>query len=149
MNHTNKPEYGLTLFELIVAMGLFALLASIALSNLKDLDDPLQNGASLLLSFVKQARSQAISTTSAYTLSASTNSHIISAVSNKCSDATKIPDDNVQMELPSGVHMVDTSWTFCFTSRGLADSNIEIELVDADGISKTVEVLLGGAARVQ
>jgi hypothetical protein len=53
------------------------------------------------------------------------------------------------LTLPSGAYLFDTSWSFCFNSRGLPDANIEIELRDVGGANRIVEVLLGGAVRIQ
>lgn len=142
-------DRGFTLFELIASLGLFAIMMSIAISNLKDLDDPLQDGAAQVLSFLKKARARAISSTQAYFVSASSSTQIITEAGLNCSDAAPVADPLLVLDLPSSVSMTDTAWSFCFSSRGLADSNISIPLIDTDGYSKTIEVLLGGAARIQ
>ncbi len=144
-----SADAGFTIFELLVTLGLFIILSGIAVSNLKDLDDPLQDGAAQVLSFVKKVRAHAISTTQAYFVSASSTTQIVTQYGTNCNDVAPVDDPLLVLDLPSTVGMTDIVWSFCFNSRGLADSNIVIPLEDSDGYAKTIEVLLGGAARIQ
>lgn len=57
--------------------------------------------------------------------------------------------DDLIVDLPNGASMSDTSWTACFTPRGLSESNVTFDLNDADGQSRTVEIALGGGVRIQ
>lgn len=152
LSSKRTPPYhnsGFSLLEVLVSMTLLGLLTGMAISNLKDLDDPLQDGASQVLGYIKQVRAQAISSTQAYFIQASSTTQITSSFGIDCQDPSPVLDDRLFIDLPTGVQMTNTSWTFCFSTRGLADSNILIPLQDQGGSMKVVEVLLGGAARVQ
>jgi len=142
-------EGGFSLFELIAVMGLALLLGGVAILNLKAFDDPLQNGSAQLLSFLKQVRAKAISSTSAYVISPDGPGRIQTQRGTTCGDPDPIDDPLVALELPSGAYLYDTTWSFCFNSRGLPDANIELELRDTGGATRIVEVLLGGAVRIQ
>ena len=144
-----RSEKAFTVVELVVTLGLISILAGMALMNLKELDDPLKNGSAELTSFFKQVRSRAISTTSAYTVSASSSTLLVTEFGNTCSDVDTTEDDTLTLQLPTGSSLVDTGWTLCFNGRGLPDGNLQVDMNDADGDTRTVEVYLGGGVRVQ
>jgi hypothetical protein len=45
--------------------------------------------------------------------------------------------------------LTDIGWSVCFNSRGFPDANIVIPVSDSYSGNASVEVLLGGAVRVQ
>jgi type II secretory pathway pseudopilin PulG len=142
-------ERGFTIFELLLVMGLALLMGGIAILNLKAFDNPLQNGSAQLAGFLKQVRAKAISSTSAYIISPGSSGRIQTQRGLTCADASPVDDPLAALSLPSGAYLFDTTWNFCFNSRGLPDANIEIELRDIGGANEIVEVLLGGAVRIQ
>jgi Tfp pilus assembly protein FimT len=140
---------GFSLVELLVVMGLTMILIGIAVTNLKQLDNPLQNGAAQLLGFIKQVRAKAISSTSAYVIQPFSSTRLITRHGTTCSDPNMTADSRAVLDLPSGAHLTSTNWNLCFSTRGFPDANIEIQLQDVGGSNKTVELMLGGAVRIQ
>ena len=65
-----------------------------------------------------------------------------------CSATTWTSDPDVQLELHDGVTFADTSWTVCFSSRGISDTNLVITLSHPHSGTRDVELLLGGTTRV-
>ena len=54
----------------------------------------------------------------------------------------------MNLNMPSGVEFDSTSWTVCFSSRGISADNIKVALSHDDYGTIGVEVLLGGTTRV-
>ena len=65
-----------------------------------------------------------------------------------CSDTTWEVDNSTKTQLPQGVTVKSTSWTVCFSSRGISTDNQEIHLQHDQYGTIGVEVLLGGTTRV-
>jgi len=150
MLHRNRryDSAGFSMVEMLAVTGLIMLFIAVAISNLKELDNPLQNGAAQLAGFIKQVRAEAISSTSAYIISPATATRLVTQRGTTCSDPNATPDPRVTLDLPNGAHLVQTGWTLCFSSRGFPDANIEIDLEDIGRGQKTVEIMLGGAVRI-
>lgn len=144
-----SAESGFSILELLTVTSLGVILSGVAVLDLRKFDDPLQNSAAQISSLMKQARAQAISSTSAYTVHPTSANHLVSERGTSCSDASPVNDPHLALELPSGAALSDTTWTVCFNSRGMPDGNIDIPLQDVGGESRTVEVLLGGAVRIR
>lgn len=144
-----KLERGFTVTEMLVVLGLVGVLSAIAVINLNALSSPAENGAAELLGFFKQARARAIATTSAYFITPSSGTEISTSSGVNCSDPSPVPDSTLELVLPTGASLPDTSWTVCFTSRGLSDGNIAVVVNDIHGGARTVEILLGGSIRIQ
>ncbi len=148
-SHHRSSERGFSLIEMLVVMSLAVILGGIAIINYREFDDPLTNGAAQLASFIKQVRAEAISSTSAYIVTPASNSRIITQFSATCTTPDPEVDDRVVLDLPPGATLSGIEWDFCFNSRGLPDSNIELQLEDVGGANRVVEVLLGGSVRIQ
>ena len=146
---TQHRTRGYSVIELLTVLGLIAVLSAIAVMNLKEFDDPLQNAIHQLTGFLKQVRAEAISSTSAYTILPSGSARLITKKGKLCSDPSPVFDTRVVLDLPTGAHLADTEWTLCFDSRGLPDANLEIDLSDAAAGLKTIEIMLGGAVRIK
>lgn len=133
---------------MLVTLSIASILTGIALVALKELDDPLKNGSSELVGFLKQARARAISTTSAYWIYPTSNRRVRTKYANKCSDTTQTVDDALILDLPTGATLPSLTWSICYNARGLPVSNVQVQIQDNDGRSKIVEVYLGGAVQV-
>lgn len=138
-------QTGFSLLELLVALMISGVMASMALSGLKELNNPLQNGAAQLNAFLKQVRATAISQTVAYRVQAQGSGRVITKFGNGCSNATAT-DTSLALVLPDRTLLTSTNFDFCFTSRGLANQNVILGIRDDSG-TKNVEVLLGGGVR--
>ncbi len=140
-------ESGIGLIELLVVLFLIGILLSTAVSNLGALNNPLRNGAQQTMGFFKQVRSRAISTTTAYVVSAASPIRMQTFSGTSCSTATTA-QPNLFIDLPLGASFSNTSWSTCFDPRGLANANITVTIRDDEsGATRDVEVFLGGAVR--
>ena len=154
-----KSERGYTVLELIVTLGFVAVLAGSATFQARSLSDPIQNQTALVLSFVKQIRARAVSTTASYLIYPASATQISVAKGTAC-PATIPPTastlvgasftaDNPKIVLGEKVQLATQTWGVCVTQRGLFTGASNIQLVDTEGKSRTINIFLGGATRVQ
>lgn len=139
---------GFTLLELLVSLTIVTVLAGIATFQLQKIHSSAESGATHLIGFFKQTRARAMATTSAYRVTAESTSKVIAERGTNCSAASWETDGQMILPLPSGVSLSGTSWNVCFSSRGMPDQNITVDLFDRDGQFRSVEVMLGGNARM-
>ncbi|MCO6431662.1 MAG: prepilin-type N-terminal cleavage/methylation domain-containing protein [Deltaproteobacteria bacterium] len=144
----SNRDRGFSVLELLVVMGISAIIFSLAVLDTKSYGNQALNGASTLMGFLKSSRAKALATTQAYTLTATSPTHVASAYSTNCASATQTLDPALSLDLPDGAVFTATPWTVCFTPRGLSDSSIDIQVQDQHS-AHTVQVVLGGAIRVQ
>ena len=116
--------------------------------GLNSIDNPILYSTGQTMSLIRQARAQAVAKTSAYTVSALSPQEIVVSYAEKCSDENRITAHRLALKLPTEVALTDIHWSVCFNSRGLADDNLTIDLIDLEENQMSVEVLLGGAVRV-
>lgn len=136
------------MFELVAVVGVMTLLLLIAVSNLKELNRPLLNGTAHVTSYLKQVRAKALTATSAYEIYPLSPTELRARFANSC-NATEFTDDPLlTLTMPDGAVIVESEWTVCFNSRGLASDNVTISVQDLDLQQRQVEVLLGGSVRV-
>ena len=141
---------GFTLFELMIGLFLMSVLALSAVSNLAALKNPIASAAATTVGFIKQVRSKAAATTSAYFITVDGADRFVTAYAANCSAAlsSRTSDPGLTLELPAGVSVINTDWSTCFTSRGLASSATELTIQDVGSRRRLIEVFLGGAVRV-
>jgi hypothetical protein len=89
-----------------------------------------------------------MATTSAHRVSPSDASNLAVEYANTCSDTTWTTDGNMELKLPDGVTMSDTSWSVCFSSRGISLNNVTVTLGHTKYGTRDIEVLLGGTTRI-
>ncbi len=130
---------------MLVVISLIGTMSAIGISNITALNNPLQNGTNELTGFLKQARARAISTTSAYTVRPLNETQIITEVGNSCDDPAPELDATLTYTFPHQVHIPDTSWEICFTSRGLATSSPTIYVYGPNNKVQSISIYLGGA----
>ncbi len=140
-----SSDQGFSLIEMIATCMIIGIVSMIAINRLQDLDNPVLNATSEMTGFFKQVRARAISTTSAYKISATSNTEIITEYGETCADIDTA-DDKMILELPNGASMTTNDWEICYNSRGLPDDNIQITVTGASG-TRTLEVYLGGAVK--
>jgi len=121
----------------------------IATANLKGLNNPSQSAAAMYRSYLKEVRAKAVARTAAYMIVPNSNNGLTASYSDRCSDSftSFVGDSQMNFELPSGATFLNTSWSVCFTSRGLASSAVTVSIIGDDGGSKQIELMLGGATR--
>ena len=141
-----RSQCGFTLLELLVVLVIGGVVTATSIVGLRALNSPLQNGAAQITSFIKQVRARAVSTTAAYSIVPISATRIITRYGNNCAD-TPTDDAALVLNLPTGAHLPDLSWAFCFSTRGLADGTHVVAVTDDSG-TKNIEILLGGSVRV-
>jgi prepilin-type N-terminal cleavage/methylation domain-containing protein len=146
--HFKDAESGFTIVELLVTFAIISVLSGIAVMNLNALSNSSENAAASLVGLLKQARARAIASTSAYFVVPISSTSIVTRSGTTCSDASPVDDPTLTLQLASGATLGSTSWSVCFTSRGLSDSNTEIVVNDIHSHSLTVEVFLGGGVQI-
>ncbi len=148
VSHVVRDQRGSSLFEVLVVLVLIGILLATAISNIDQLNRPMESATAELVGYLKQVRGRGMATTRAYTVRPTSTEHVIAEFSNECGESATA-DDTLTFNVPRGVLLNGTSWSVCFSPRGLATSNPTIELIDDEGRTKTLEVFLGGAVRVQ
>jgi len=143
-----KQNRGFSVTELLVVMALIITLFSARLFDSKRYANQALNGASSVMGFLKMVRAKALATTHAYTVSATSNTHIKTTYGTTCTATTQTNDTQLVLDLPQGAILTSTTWTLCYTTRGFSDTSLSISISDASH-TKVVEVVLGGGVRIQ
>lgn len=133
--------------ELLAVLAVAGIAMATASLYLRPMEAPVLTAAAELEGFLKQARARALATTSACRVLPVTSGNLRVECAANCGATGWTVDPGPGLALPRDVTMTDTSWTACFTSRGLSTGNLTITLAHPDYRSQRVEVLLGGAAR--
>ncbi|MCI5064794.1 GspH/FimT family pseudopilin [bacterium] len=143
-----STEAGFTLTEMIATVGLVTILSTIAISNFKELENPVVDASYQVSRFIRLARSRAISQTIAIVIQPDSTTELVAFSSDDC-NGTLTSLGDLSMTLPDGALLSDTEWSTCFTQRGLSDTNVTFQIQDVDGKSRTIEIALGGGVQVQ
>jgi prepilin-type N-terminal cleavage/methylation domain-containing protein len=142
------PQHGYTLIELLVTMAVGSVMIGIAAANLRAYNRSSKNAVSMIQGFVKQARAKGIARTAAYRIYADGDGTAIrTSFANSCTSASFTVDTALVLTMPEETKLLTPTWSVCFNSRGLANSNVTIPFKTRDTGTKQVEVLLGGGTR--
>ena len=142
-----RQERGFTLLESMVVLGLMTIMSAIAVLNLKKFDQTSSNGANQVAAQLKRARSYAMNSTVTVKVSPSTSNQLIATAAQTCSATTRTTIPELALTLPTGATFATTTWTLCYTSRGLSRDSLSIPVQDSSR-TRTVQVVLGGGVRV-
>ncbi len=145
---------GFTLIEGLVIIAVLGILAGIAFLDVRPLENTARNGANELAATLRQARSRAMATTSAYRLVLVDAERVVAQWRRSCGGSEPWSDDpRFDLALPRGATVVggvDVGQPItCFDSRGIGDASPLLVIRDARGREATVDVLAGGAVRVE
>ncbi|MDX2005675.1 MAG: prepilin-type N-terminal cleavage/methylation domain-containing protein [Meiothermus sp.] len=154
---------GMTMLELLVVLGMLGIIFGIAFVNLRPLSNPLQNGVAQTSAFLRQVRTKAMSTTSAYRVYLLNNTTLVAEYAYNCAGAGAAVnpdpgpsggawryDRGLRIELQDQVQFVGSSQALlCFSSRGQSDTALELSLRNPQSQTRTVRVLLAGGIEVQ
>ena len=141
-----RKDRGYTLIELMVTMVIATVIMGTAAFNFKELGSPVNDGAIQLAGLLRKARAKALASTLAYTISARSSTEVMAEFSTNCA-AARTEDVALALALPSGASLSDTSWSICFSSRGLSNDSADIEIREGAS-ARTVQVTLGGGVRI-
>ena len=139
---------GATFVELLVVLTLLGLVAGVTAMYLKPMETSTRDGAKQVEGFFKESRFKAMATTSAYRVRPESSSRLLAETAASCSSATWAADPAFSLDLPRGVTLGETAWSLCFGSRGISSQNLTVTVLQAGRPTRTVEVLLGGTARI-
>jgi prepilin-type N-terminal cleavage/methylation domain-containing protein len=141
-------QSGMTLLELLGVLALIGIVVCAVVVNMQSSGNPLDVSTSLLEGQFRAARLNAIATMSAYRVSPATPSSLRAEKGATCSATTWTVDSSLNNALSTGVTMSPSSWSVCYSSRGIATANVVVTLAHSRYGSRRVEVLVGGASRV-
>ena len=113
--------------------------------NIPDFDSP---DYALTEEFLRQARATAMATTAAYRVLPDGPGALMAQTASSCSSPTWTTDPDLRVELPRDVEFSNIAWNVCFSGRGMADTNVVVELRKPQHRSQRIEVLRGGSTRV-
>jgi prepilin-type N-terminal cleavage/methylation domain-containing protein len=141
-------QSGMTLVELLGVLALIAIAVCVAVVNMQSSGIPSTSSTALLEGQFRAARLNAIATMSAYKVTPATPTSLRAEKGATCSATTWTVDSSLNNALATGVTMSPSSWSVCYSSRGVATSNVVVTLAHSRYGSRRVEVLVGGASRV-
>lgn len=141
-------QAGTTLLELLGVLALIGIAVGAVAVRMQSSGNPLDLSTSLLEGELRAARLNAIATMSAYRVSPATPTTLRAEQGATCSATTWIVDSSLNNKLSTGVTMSPSSWSVCYSSRGIATANVVVTLAHSQFGSRRVEVLVGGASRV-
>ena len=148
-------EHGFTMLETLFSVAILAILLLFIPPAIKELNSASQNGAFQLLAYIKTMRAQAISTTSAYTMSRAGDNSIIVTFGDTCNSVDQVSETQWTFTLPRGATFIDPpadpdapGWPYCINQLGLGDQNFLVEIRD-DRATRAIELQLGGAIEVR
>lgn len=143
--YSMTSESGMSLVELMVVVAVSSLLIASGVSNLKELESPLNDASFATVHYLKLARATAISRTKAVVVTRSSSSRLTSAEADNCA-SSQTDIDSLILDLPGGATFTSSGWTICFTQRGFAESAVSFPIT-AGSDSKTIQIALGGGIR--
>lgn len=144
---------GFTLVEVLIVISIMGILFMIAAPSFRGLSNDLENASAETAGFLRQARTKAITTTSAYRVIFESTTHLRVEHARRCDDTTWTADAGVQLYLREGAQLDGTGLTagdvlMCYNSRGIADASPMLVVRDQQGFEYKIETFLGGAVRV-
>ncbi len=149
-----SSRQGFTLIEILVVMAIVGILTSLVALNVRGLNNDAEAASSILSGAFLQARTQAISTSSAVRVTLKDARTLTFERSARCDAADSwAAVGNVTATLPDGVSVSGSGspWRVCFTSRGelptLPPGTLRI--TDERGRSRTLTFYLTGSVVAQ
>lgn len=138
--------------ELLVVVGILGVLMSVALTTFRDLNNDARSSAQQINSALTRARMKAMSSTAAVRVNITGNNLVVDTAK-QCTESaatswTTLPDYRVTLPPRTTVTLAANSPAICFTSRGYAQAQATVNVVDVRNRSASVVVYLGGATKV-
>ncbi len=138
---------GMSMIELLVVIAMLGLLVLISGVYLRPMEQPVRSAGQMLEGLLTETRAKAIATTTVHRVRPTTDDFILVESAATCSSGAWTADDRLTLQLPRDVTLTDTTWSVCFTSRGIASQNLVMTLDHPDFDSEQLEVMVGGAVR--
>jgi prepilin-type N-terminal cleavage/methylation domain-containing protein len=141
-------QRGMTVIEVLVVLFILSIAITTVAMNLQPVASPVDTSTNLLEGVFREARLNAIATMSAYRVSPASTTRLQGEKGASCSATSWSVDQSLSTTLPTGVTMSPSSWSVCFSSRGISTANVIVTVAHPTYGSKRVEVLYGGTSRV-
>jgi prepilin-type N-terminal cleavage/methylation domain-containing protein len=150
---TTYQRAGFTLIEVLVVMAILGILLTLVALNVKGLNNDAEAAGSIVSGAFVQARTQALSTTSAVRVTL-TGPRVLTFETNaRCSDTTPWTTlTDISTSMPDGVNITAPGaaplpWKVCFTSRGELPTlpPSVLKLTDARARTRTLTFYLTGS----
>jgi len=141
---------GMTLVELLAVLAVLGISLAFVSLGFGRMGTPLDTGVALVEAKLRQARAQAIVTTSACRVRPDGSAALIIETADRCSSGSWTANSGAdgRVELADGVSLSDPTWTVCFNSRGVSSAAQVLELIGPQRETGRIEVLRGGTTRV-
>jgi Tfp pilus assembly protein FimT len=137
----------MSLVELLVVLTLLSLMIGIAPLFLRPFEQPLRTGGQLLEGLIRQTRARAAATMTVHRIRPTAPGALTVETAPSCSSGTWTHEPELDLALPRGVTLTDTSWSICFGTRGTTATSRTLTLSHADQGTLPLEVLVGGLVR--
>jgi prepilin-type N-terminal cleavage/methylation domain-containing protein len=155
LNRTNQVSLkkalrrceGFSLLEMMVVMALVGIMSGYASYRLSEMDNPAENSAAQVMTFMKKSRAKALATTYAVRVRPKSNStELETHYATSCTASTFTLDSSLTMKLPRTATFQSNTWSLCFTPRGTLTTSNTVVLVDPKR-SVSVQIAMGGGMR--
>lgn len=148
---------GFSLVELLMVLSIMAIGLSIAALNLRPLGAPLKSAANGVAGTFRQARTKAMSTTSAYRITPSSNTRLIVETAKRCNSGASdwVETPKYSFDLEENITLGETDWQLCFTSRGTLGAGSangqNVQVIDPKNANRqiTVTTLIAGGIEIE
>lgn len=142
-------DSGFTVMDMLTTLGILSVLALIPLSNIRELESPIDDASFQLGHYLRLVRSRAISQTLSIIVTPESSSRLTAASAENCLSEEPVAINDLTLNFPDGAYLGSTGWSVCFNQRGLSDANLSFTLTNDDGDTKDVEIALGGGVRIE
>jgi Tfp pilus assembly protein FimT len=140
-------QRGFSILELCFVLVLTTVLSGLVAYNFLAEKDKPQFDANHLVALFKRARARALATTQAYTIRPTSVSAIEVIPSSSCDTVDNTTTEVLSLELSGENQLQDITWSICFSPRGIGNGSASIPISNGSE-TKTVEIFVGGAARI-
>ncbi len=138
---------GMSMIELLVVIALLGVMLLIGGLYLKPMEQPVHSAGQMLEGLLTETRAKAVATTTVHRVRPTSDDFILVESAATCSSGAWTADDRLSLQLPRDVTLSDTTWSVCFTSRGIASQNLVMTLDHPEYEPEQLEVMVGGAVR--
>ena len=139
---------GMSIIELMTVLFIVSLVSATVVSNIKDINRPLTNAGFEITHYLRLVRSRAVSQTLYLKVAPVSRFKLVAYSGTSCTLATTLLS-NLTLSLPNDTNLISTSWSICFTPRGLSSASQIFQISDEESHTRSMQVALGGGVQIQ